>query len=177
VLARGGQATRAHRIAGAGAAAALIAVVTAASFLVSSLNAQPAAHVSTVTGTPAASAPSTGSQASSGPLASPPATSPTVPSGLPSASALAAIQQLGSTIRADVAAGQVRQDVGLDMDNLILPVLTQLASGQPAPVQQLVSTLRAKITTRLSEGGLTPQAADQLTSELGLLQSSAGSGS
>ena len=91
VLDRGGQATRAHRVAGAGAAAALIAVVTAASFLVSSLNAQPAAHVSAATGTPSTSTPSATPQASSGPagaapgtdgngqLASPPATSATVP--------------------------------------------------------------------------------------------------
>jgi eukaryotic-like serine/threonine-protein kinase len=188
---RGGLATRGSRMAGAGAAAALVAVVAGAAFLVSSLNAQPAAHISsaTATGPPSTGAPSAGTHASSGPaggapgtdgngqLASPPATSPAVPSGLPSASALAAIQQLGSTIREDVAAGQIRQDVGLDMDNLILPVMTQLASGQPAPVQQLVSTLRAKIATRLSEGGLTTQAANQLTSELGTLQSSAGGGS
>ena len=185
--ARGGLATRGRRLAGAGAAAALIAVVAVASLLVSSLNARPAAHISsaTATGTPSAGTgtPSTGTHSSSGPAsgvpgtdgngqpASPPAA---FPGSLPSPSALAAIQQLGVSIREDVATGQMRQDVGLDLGNLILPVMTQLASGQPAPVQQLVSTLRAKIWTRVSEGGLTTQAATQLTSELGMLQRSAG---
>ena len=46
-------------------------------------------------------------------------------------SPLAAIDQLSVTIHDDVAAGQVRPDVGVDFGNLIAPVKTQLASGQP----------------------------------------------
>ena len=44
-------------------------------------------------------------------------------------SPLAAINQLFRTIAADVASGQVRQDVGVNFDNLIQPVKTELAAS------------------------------------------------
>lgn len=47
-------------------------------------------------------------------------------------SPLAAIDQLSLTIHADVADGQIRPDVGVDFGNLIDPVRSDLASGQPA---------------------------------------------
>ena len=86
----------------------------------------------------------------------------------------AAIDQLTVTIRADVADGQVRPDVGTDFSNLIDPVRTDLASGQPAPVAQLADELRAKLWTRVSEGAVTLAAATVLNKELTALADSAG---
>ncbi len=62
-------------------------------------------------------------------LESSPSPSPAVAVRL---SPLAAIDQLSVTIHDDVAAGQVRPDVGVDFGNLIGPVKTELASGQQA---------------------------------------------
>ena len=100
------------------------------------------------------------------------------PSPAPSPAALspaAAIDQLTLTIRDDVADGQVRPDVGVDFANLIDPVRTDLASGQPAPVTQLAGELRAKLWTRVSEGAVTLAAATVLNKELTALAHSAGS--
>jgi hypothetical protein len=89
-------------------------------------------------------------------------------------SPLAAIDQLSLTIHDDVADGQVRPDVGVDFGNLIDPVRSDLASGQPAPVAQLAGELRAKLWTRVSEGAVTVTAATVLNSELTALANSAG---
>jgi eukaryotic-like serine/threonine-protein kinase len=100
------------------------------------------------------------------------------PSPAPSPAALspvAAIDQLTLTIRDDVADGQVRPDVGVDFSNLIDPVRTDLASGQPAPVAQLAGELHAKLWTRVSEGAVTLTAATVLNEELTALADSAGS--
>ena len=110
-------------------------------------------------------------------LASTPAPSP-VTSPVPSPDALsplAAIDQLSLTIRDDVADGQVRPDVGVDFSNLIDPVKTDLASGQPAPVAQLAGELRAKLWTRVGEGAVTVTAATVLSAEINALADSAGS--
>ncbi len=88
---------------------------------------------------------------------------------------LAAVSQLTRTISADVAAGQMRPDVGLDFDNLLQPVRTELAQGQPTPVAQLAVTLRGKLWTRVSEGAITLAAADVLDSEISALSRSAAS--
>ena len=110
-------------------------------------------------------------------LASTPAPSP-VSSPVPSPDALsplAAIGQLSLTIHDDVADGQVRPDVGVDFSNLIDPVKTDLASGQPAPVAQLAGELRAKLWTRVGEGAVTVTAATVLNTEINALADSAGS--
>jgi len=115
-----------------------------------------------------------------GSLPAPEATSPVLATGTPSPtrirlSSLAAVGQLSRTIAADVADGQIRQDVGVDFDNLIQPVKTELATGQPAPVAQLATTLREKLWTRVSEGAVTVSAATVLSSEISALASSAAS--
>lgn len=103
------------------------------------------------------------------------ASSPPSPRPSPDAlSPLAAIDQLSLTVHADVADGQIRPDVGVDFGNLIDPVRSDLASGQPAPVAQLAAELRAKLWTRVSEGAVTVTAATVLNSELAALASSAG---
>ena len=112
-------------------------------------------------------------EATSPVLASSPAPSPAVSSAIP-LSSRAALDQLSLTIHHDVAAGQVRPDVGVDFDNLIGPVQADLASGQPAPVAQLAATLRAKLWTRVSEGAVTVTAATVLNTELSAVARSAG---
>lgn len=118
------------------------------------------------------------SPAGTGQLPTPEATSPVLATTTPAAkriplSPLDAVDQLWRTIAADVASGQVRQDVGLDMDNLIQPVKTALAAGQPAPVAQLAATLREKLWTRVSEGAVTVGAATVLNDEITALARSA----
>ena len=131
---------------------------------------------------PASPASSTAAAATSGPavagaspagsgLPTPESTSPVLATSTPTAkriplSPLAAINQLRRTIAADVTSGQVRQDVGVDFDNLIQPVKTELAAGQPAPVTQLATTLREKLWTRVSEGAVTVSAATVLNDEI-----------
>ena len=64
---------------------------------------------------------------------------------------------------------------GSNFDNLIQPVKTELAAGQPAPVAQLATTLREKLWTRVSEGAVTVSAATVLNDEITALARSAGS--
>ena len=163
------------------AAAAAVAVVLVA-LLASSPGARPGSPASAATDTQAkttvAARPSTSGrgpspEATSPVLASSPAPSPAVSSAIP-LSPRAALDQLSLTIHHDVAAGQVRPDVGVDFDNLIGPVQADLASGQPAPVAQLAATLRAKLWTRVSEGAVTVTAATVLNTELSALARSAG---
>ncbi len=155
------------------AAAALVAVL-----LATSPGPRPASPASS-TAAAATSQPAVAgaSPAGSG-LPTPESTSPVLATSTPTAkriplSPLAAINQLFRTIAADVASGQVRQDVGLDMDNLIQPVKMELAAGQPAPVTQLATTLREKLWTRVSEGAVTVSAATVLNDEITALAHSA----
>ena len=161
------------------AAAAAVAVVLVA-LLASSPGARP--------GSPASAATDTRARTTGAAGLSPPGRGPTpeltrsvlawTPSPSPASSPAAlspaaAIDQLTVTIRADVADGQVRPDVGTDFSNLIDPVRTDLASGQAAPVAQLAGELRAKLWTRVSEGAVTLAAATVLNSELTALADSA----
>ena len=153
------------------AAAAVVAVL-----LATSPGPRPASPASS-TAAAATRQPAGASPAGSG-LPTPESTSPVLATSTPTAkriplSPLAAISQLFRTIAADVASGQVRQDVGVDFDNLIQPVKTELAAGQPAPVTQLATTLREKLWTRVSEGAVTVSAATVLNDEITALAHSA----
>ena len=163
------------------AAAAAVAVVLVA-LLASSPGARPGRPASAATDTQArttvAASPSPAGrgpapEATSPVLASSPAPSPAVSSAIP-LSPRAALGQLSLTIRHEVAAGQVRPDVGVDFGNLIGPVQADLARGQPAPVAQLAAILRAKLRTRVGEGAVTVTAATVLNTELSALARSAG---
>jgi serine/threonine-protein kinase len=163
------------------AAAAAVAVVLVA-LLASSPGARPGSPASAATDTqakttvaarPSPSGRGPSPEATSPVLATSPAPSPAVSSAIP-LSPRAALDQLSLTIHHDVAAGQVRPDVGVDFDNLIGPVQADLASGQPAPVAQLAATLRAKLWTRVGEGAVTVTAATVLNTELSALARSAG---
>jgi eukaryotic-like serine/threonine-protein kinase len=162
-------------VTGAAAAAAVVGL------LVTSLNPQravPAASATTDLTSTAAVASLSPSPAGRAPA--PDATSSVLtstPGSSGSAASLsprAALGRLSRTIRADVANGQIRQDVGVDLDNLIAPVQAELAAGEQAPVAQLVGTLRAKLRTRESEGALTATAASVLNGELDMLERSSG---
>jgi eukaryotic-like serine/threonine-protein kinase len=82
---------------------------------------------------------------------------------------LQVLDQIRATLRRGVAAGQIRQDVAVDLDNLLQPIQADLAAGHTAPVPQLVAGLRAKLDTRLLEGAITEPAGKQLGSELATL--------
>lgn len=81
-------------------------------------------------------------------------------------SPLTVIRHISATIHSYEQAGQIRADVGLDLDNLIQPVATDLIAGRPAPVAQLASTLRAKVATRLGENAMSRAAARALDAEI-----------
>lgn len=180
---RGGpRASRRRRrlITASGAAAAATVAVVLVGLLASSPGDRPASPASAATATQARTAVAAG-PSRSGRVPSPESTSSVLASSAPSPrpspdalSPLAAIDQLSLTIHADVADGQIRPDVGVDFGNLIDPVRSDLASGQPAPVAQLAGELRAKLWTRVSEGAVTVTAATVLTSELTALAHSAG---
>jgi hypothetical protein len=85
-----------------------------------------------------------------------------------------AIGALSASVLHGEATGQIRQDVGVDFENFIRPVEAELVAGRPADVPQLVTTLRAKLKQRESEGTISPAIARVLSSELDVLLASAG---
>jgi hypothetical protein len=124
----------------------------------------------------ASSGPAGAASPTSHPLPSADATSTSV---LASASPppVQVLNQIQATIQRGAASGQIRQDVGVDLTNLLQPVQTELAAGNTAGVSQLASTLKAKLTTRLGEGAITKAAVAELDRELATLASSvSGSG-
>jgi eukaryotic-like serine/threonine-protein kinase len=82
------------------------------------------------------------------------------------------LNQIQATIQRGVASGQIRQDVGVDLTNVLQPVQTELAAGNTAGVSRLAATLKAKLATRLGEGAITKAAAAELDRELRTLLAS-----
>jgi eukaryotic-like serine/threonine-protein kinase len=93
---------------------------------------------------------------------------------VPASSPRQVIDQIWQTIRNGVNAGQIRPDVGVDFDNLIAPVRTQLALGKQVAVAPLVTTLRDKLQTRAGEGAVSAGVARVLSAEFTDLLHSAG---
>jgi eukaryotic-like serine/threonine-protein kinase len=153
----------------AGATGVAVAAVVLTQFLTS-----PAAQTTGAAATPSAhvasSRPAGAARPTSHPLPSADATSTSV---LASASPppIQVLNQLRATIRRGVASGQIRQDVGVDLTNLLQPVQTELAAGDTAGVSQLAATLKAKLAARLGEGAITKAAVAQLDRELAALLS------
>jgi hypothetical protein len=83
------------------------------------------------------------------------------------------IGRLSRAIRQGVASGQIRQDVGLDMTNLIQQVAADLNVGRTADAQKLAGALHTKIATREREGSITPREAGVLDDLVVALQTSA----
>jgi serine/threonine-protein kinase len=158
-----------------GATGVAVAAVVLTQFLTS-----PAAQTTGASATPtvhvAGSHPARTAGPTSHPLPSADATSTSV---LASASPppIQVLNQIQATIRHGVASGQIRQDVGVDLTNLLQPVRAELAAGKTAGVSQLASTLKAKLATRLGEGAITKAAVAGLDRELATLaRSVTGSG-
>lgn len=152
-------------ICGAAAGVAVAAVVLT-QFLTS-----PAAQTTGAPATPSvhvtATRPAGTPQPTADPLPSAEATSSVLASSTPPP--LQVLGQIQATIRRGVASGQIRQDVGVDLTNLLQPAVGDLAAGNTAGVAQLVGGLKAKLTTRLGEGAITPAAERQLNGELSTL--------
>jgi len=172
------------RVLAFGAAAATgvaVAAVVLTQFLTS-----PAAQTTGASVTPpGASVTPPAHVASSGPAGAARPTSHPLPSADASSSVLASaspppiqvLDQIQATIRHGVASGQIRQDVGVDLTNLLQPVQADLAAGDTAGVSQLAATLKAKLAARLGEGAITRAAVAGLDRELAtLVKSAAGSG-
>jgi serine/threonine-protein kinase len=146
----------------------VVAGITAAVAMLTQFLASPSAQTTGASGTPSVSAP-----VSQRPSGNPPASRP-APSAEVSSSVLASspppplqvLDEIRATIRRGVAAGQIRQDVAVDLDNLLQPVLADLANGNASQVPPLVAGLRAKLATRLSEAAITMAAYRQLNDEL-----------
>jgi eukaryotic-like serine/threonine-protein kinase len=153
----------------AGATGVAVAAVVLTQFLTS-----PAAQTTGASATPTAhvtgSRPAGVARPTSHPLPSADATSTSV---LASASPppIQVLNQIQATIQRGVASGQIRQDVGVDLTNVLHPVQTELAAGNTAGVSRLVATLKAKLATRLGEGAITKSAGAQLDRELAALLS------
>jgi serine/threonine protein kinase len=119
-----------------------------------------------------------GSVSTSVRTATPVGTTPALASASASPSATdltpaAAIGQLSATVTHGVATGQIRPDVGVDFQNFIQPVQAALVAGQPANVPQLVTTLRADLQQRISEGAVSDGTGRVLSTELDTLLASA----
>ncbi|MFI0452051.1 hypothetical protein [Actinomadura sp. 6N118] len=66
-----------------------------------------------------------------------------------------------------VAARQIRDDVGLDLNNLIRGAFEDSGSGDPDLLRQHLAKLREKVGTRKREGAITPHRAAELQLILG----------
>jgi serine/threonine-protein kinase len=84
-----------------------------------------------------------------------------------------AIGALSATVLHGEATGQIRPDADVDFENFIRPVEADLVAGKPADVPQLVTTLRAKLKQRESEGAVSPAIGRVMSSELDALLASA----
>ena len=161
-----------------GAAAATgvaVAAVVLTQFLTS-----PAAQTTGAFATPSAhvtgSRPAGAARPTAHPLPSADASSSVLASASPPP--IQVLDQIQATIRHGVASGQIRQDVGVDLSNLLQPVQADLAAGNTSGVAQLAGTLKAKLAARLGEpGAITKAAAAELDRELAtLVRSVRGSG-
>jgi serine/threonine-protein kinase len=105
------------------------------------------------------------------PAGTPPATSPppTV-SPTPKLVFADAVSRMQSAVEDGAADGEIRDDVALDLLNLIRPLA--LTDGRDVATQ--VALLRLKITQRLGEGGLQPARAEVLRARLTDLDQAAG---
>jgi serine/threonine-protein kinase len=77
--------------------------------------------------------------------------------------ALSAVRQ---SVSEGVNAGEIRQDVGVDLDNVLGNLQRDLARGQQVDLRQRVEEIRSKIATRFREGGITLNRANTLNSLL-----------
>jgi serine/threonine-protein kinase len=76
------------------------------------------------------------------------------PSATPAATVREAVAWLDKLIDDGTSAGEIRDDVGTDLDNQLRNLRTALARG-PVDLAGTVAGLREKISTRVNEGTIT----------------------
>jgi eukaryotic-like serine/threonine-protein kinase len=132
---------------------------------------RPSESVSTSvrTATPVRTSPVLGSASASASTSA----STSVPASASAMTPTEAIGALSATVLRGEATGQIRPDAGVDFENFIRPVEADLVAGRPADVPQLVTTLRAKLKQRESEGAVSPAIDRVMSSELDALLASA----
>jgi hypothetical protein len=156
------------RVLAFGAAAATgiaVAAVVLTQFLTS-----PAAQTTGASATPSAHVTASrpaGTARTAHPLPSADASSSVLASASPPP--IQVLDQIQATVRHGVTSGQIRQDVGVDLSNLLQPVQADLAAGNTAGVAQLAGALKAKLAARLGEGAITRAAVAELDRELATL--------
>ncbi len=79
------------------------------------------------------------------------------------AAALATLDRLRQAVNRSDLAGKIRQDVALDLRNVIGNLENDLTSGHPVDVKRRLTDIEQKIGTRLREGGLDTETATHLT--------------
>jgi serine/threonine-protein kinase len=77
-----------------------------------------------------------------------------------------ALTRMRPVVDEGLAAGEIRSDVAVDLTNVITNLRNELVAGQTVDLARRLGDLRAKIFTRLREGGLTQPRADQLNALL-----------
>ncbi|GAB3815363.1 hypothetical protein GCM10027605_62530 [Micromonospora zhanjiangensis] len=92
-------------------------------------------------------------------------TSPAAPTGQaePTGQTVqAALNRLDRLVDEGVSTGVIRDDVGLDLRNVIHNLRTDLTRGEPVDLGARTATLREKIATRTGEGGIGNEYATRL---------------
>ncbi|GAA5191560.1 hypothetical protein GCM10023322_49190 [Rugosimonospora acidiphila] len=120
-------------------------------------------------GAPATRPTASASASAPGPLAAPapwvapasPAPPGTITTPAPPA---VVVQDLLDEIEAGRRTGTIRDDVVIDLDNILHNLQHQLAGGSPVDLDAQVDFIRTKISTRLDEGGMDYATASQLLS-------------
>lgn len=77
-----------------------------------------------------------------------------------------ALNQVRQSVVEGVSAGEIRRDVGLDLDNVLNNLMRDLAGGKEVDLSERVGKIRNKIATRFREGGITQNRANTLISLL-----------
>jgi eukaryotic-like serine/threonine-protein kinase len=168
-LAGRGRGLAALAVAATGAAVAAVVLtqfLTSPAAQTTGANARPSVHV-TASRAAGTSRPGAHHRRTAHPLPSADATASVLASAPPPP--LRIFGQIEATIRRGVASGQIRQDVAVDLNNLLHPVQADLAAGDTTGMSELVAGLKAKLAARLGEGAITGAADAELSRELDLL--------
>jgi eukaryotic-like serine/threonine-protein kinase len=104
--------------------------------------------------------------------AAPASTTATTVEGIPAqgsaAAAMSSLERVQRSIDQGVASGQLRPDVGQDLDNLVFALRSAIGTGgQPSDLAQRVGALQEKVAQRTTEpGAITPARAGAIQAAL-----------
>ncbi len=150
---------RAWLVGGALVAAALVGAIVAATALRPAQR-PPAAGAGKTTTTAPVAVSSTSTATSS------------VPSRPPAARPLDALQEVRRNVEDGVAAGEIRADVGTDLNHLISDLEERLVDGRRGGLKRRVDELRHKLDERVREGAISPTRAQVLFQAVSVLAQS-----